>query len=78
MNKIEEIFNKQVLVPALKDLVEFRKSDILEAMKEFGKVCFDAGQKQHWEDCPFNEGELQFTYYSYEDFLKEIENETGN
>lgn len=77
MNKIEEIFDKQVLIPSLKDLVDFRKPDIIEAMKQFGEICFEAGRKGYdFFEIQKNPGLYDKHYYkTYEDFLKEIENE---
>ena len=64
MNKIEEILQgKETYDP---EYPTISISEAINAMKEFGKLCFDAGRKRdHLED-------LQ--YIIFEDFLKEIEN----
>ena len=72
MNKIEEIF-------ASKYPGNFEEQNIYDCMKEFGKICFEAGTKNGITQLALkvfsDEGE---EIYTYEDFLKEIENETGN
>ena len=67
MNKIEEIF-------VSKYPENFEVENIYACMKEFGKICFDAGGET--EDDGTMEG--LWKYKTYEDFLKEIEDETGN
>ena len=71
MNKIEEILQgKETYDP---EYPTISISEAINAMKEFGKLCFDAGKSNNFY---ILEGEE--TYKTFEDFLKEIENETGN
>ena len=47
---------------------------MLKALKEFGKICFDAGRK----GMIYSPEETGDYCWIYEDFLKEIEDEDGN
>lgn len=56
---------------------------LVEAMKEFGKICFEAGRDQSMESISDDGGDsyyeqYEYKYYEYEDFLKEIEDERRN
>lgn len=65
MNKIEEILDKHLQFSSVR--VPGLEKESLKAMKEFGKICFDSGS--------FDTGRLFRKYKTYEDFLKEIEDE---
>ena len=69
MNKIEEILKEC----GHKSNLNINKAVALKAMKEFGKICFEAARDSYpkW-------GSWENTYETYEDFLKEIEDEEGN
>ena len=70
MNKIEEIFERNIHEGYYDDFaVECHKSEVIDALKEFGKLCFNAGKSNNFY---ILEGEE--TYKTFEDFLKEIEN----
>jgi hypothetical protein len=72
MNKIEEILQKHTACEGTCEC----GCGLVEAMSEFGEICFNAGIQEGTEKT-----ELQlwscYTVYmkTYEDFLKEIENE---
>lgn len=70
MNKIEEILNRKIILQP-----SHIKDDVIEAIKQFGRLAFEAGKKRtnHFIDdyCAIN----KYKYETYEDFLKEIENE---
>ena len=74
MNKIEEILqSKENYDP---EYPTISISDALEAMKEFGKICFEAARKfKKTLEC---DGYDEYLYKTYENFLKEIEDEEGN
>jgi len=74
MNKIKEILEKSLQFNSVRSLQIEGKA--IEAMIEFGKICFEAGRDQYWDDG--GSGCLEFKHYEYEDFLKEIEDEKGN
>jgi hypothetical protein len=76
MNKIEEIINNYDILEFGGINQQYIKNQIVQAMSEFGKICFEAGRDQYWDDG--GSGCLEFKHYEYEDFLKEIEDETGN
>lgn len=76
MNKIEEILNKHV-TGWLEYYIDTPSSEVIEAMKEFGEACFNAGTKngiktadKRWLD----KNKFLKPLLNYEDFLKEIEN----
>jgi hypothetical protein len=82
MNKIEEILEAQNLaipVEYLQGSVRMGKTcrndykKILDAMVEFGKICFEAGHS--FKIAPEENDRIYLVYNNYEDFLKEIENE---
>lgn len=65
MNKVEEILqSKETYDP---EYPTISISDALEAMKEFGKICFEAARKYPLHNT--------YEFDHYEDFLKEIEDE---
>ena len=66
MNKIEEILRENENYNCVTE--EFLP-EVINAMREFGKLCFDAGKSNNFY---ILEGEE--TYKTFEDFLKEIEN----
>ena len=78
MNKIEEIINKvdedfykeNSYYLSYTEPEKFAKQVAIN----FGKLAFEAGNNQYWDDG--GTGCLEFKYYEYEDFLKEIENES--
>ena len=73
MNKIEEILQgKEMYDP---EYPTISISDAIEAMKEFGKLCFNAGSKFTWKSTGDYSGYESYKYKTFEDFLKEIENE---
>jgi hypothetical protein len=54
------------------------EDDILKAMKKFGEQCFEAGIKEgikHERKNRLNISPFNYNYTSFEDYLKEIENE---
>ena len=75
MNKIEEILQNNLKHNPFSEPFKHQK-DIIKAIKEFGRLAFEAGRSQYWDDG--GTGCLEFKYYEYEDFLKEIEDEEGN
>ena len=75
MNKIEEILqSKETYEP---EYPTISISNAIEAIKEFGKICFEAGRKGYdFFEIQKNSGLYDKHYYeTYEDFLKEIEDE---
>ena len=70
MNKIEEIIEGYDILEFGGINQQYIKNQIINAMKEFGKLCIDAGKSNNFH---ILEGEE--TYKTFEDFLKEIENE---
>ena len=77
MSKIEEILKNKGITPTTKfHNYEYLYKAIQESMIEFGKICFKAGGeiKDGWTNVI---GQVP-KYENYEDFLKEIEDETGN
>lgn len=71
MNKIEEIFKEEFNknhTASNEDKVSF-KQIAYRAMKKFGNICFNIAR----EDSYINAN--GFNYDTYEDFLKEIEDE---
>lgn len=88
MNKIEELLKTlNWRNPLTDDELEiafnagmFDKGKAIGAMQMFGKICFDAGRKGYdFFEIQKNPGLYAKHYYkTYEDFLKEIEDETGN
>jgi hypothetical protein len=74
MNKIEEILqSKETYDP---EYPTISISDALEAMKEFGKICFEASRDHAWHFIDEYSGFEKNKYRTYENFLKEIEDET--
>jgi hypothetical protein len=75
MNKIEEILKTKYWKSPLTDnelevafkFNMFDKDLIILMMKEFGKLAFEAGRSYHLHN--------RYEFETYEDFLKEIENE---
>ena len=71
MNKIEEILqSKETYDP---EYPTISISDAIEAMDEFGRLAFEAGRDQYWDDG--GTGCLEFKHDHYEEFLREIEDE---
>ena len=74
MNKIEEILQSKETYDLEYPTISI--SDAIEAIKEFGRLTFEAGVKEGIKQLALkvfsDEGEESYTY---EDFLKEIENE---
>ena len=69
MNKIEEIFERNIHEGYYDDFaVDCHKSEIINTMKEFGKLCFDAGAKLVWKSTGYE----SYKYKTFEDFLKGI------
>jgi hypothetical protein len=74
MNKIEEILqSKETYDPEYHTI---SISDALEAMKEFGKICFKNARK--FKKTLERDGYDEYLYKTYEEFLNEIENEADN
>ena len=65
MNKIEEIF-------ASKYPGNFEEQNIYDCMKEFGKICFEAGGELVYKSIGDYSGYESYKYKNYEEFLKEI------
>jgi hypothetical protein len=81
MNKIEEILKNKGITSTTKfHNYDYLYNSIKESIEEFGKICFEAARKGKYADkhamyggnCYYN------IYNTYEDFLKEIKDETGN
>lgn len=71
MNKIREIIKKVGIEGDLSEIPsQYLHERIINAVMEFGEVCFEAGRENNFY---INEGE--FVYKTYEEFLKEIEDE---
>ena len=76
MNKIEEIIDNYDILEFVGINQQYIKNQIVQAMSEFGKICFEAGRKfKKTLEC---DGYDEYLYKTYEDFLKEIEDEEGN
>lgn len=74
MNKIEEILkNKGITAKTKFHNYDYLYNSIKEEMLNFGKLAFEAGKNQYWDDG--GTGCLEFKYYEYEDFLKETKDE---
>ena len=79
MSKIEEILKNKGITPTTKfHNYEYLYKAIQESMIEFGKICFKAGSWLVWKSTGDYSGYESYKYKNYEDFLKEIEDETGN
>lgn len=82
MNKIEEILEdnlKDVNINGFYGIASLHGTQIdpiKDALKEFGKICFDAGAKLTWKSTGEYFGYESYKYKTYEEFIKEIENET--
>ncbi len=76
MNKIEEILDKHLQFSSVR--IPGLEKESLKAMKEFGKICFNAGSELAWKSTGDYSGYESYKYKTYEDFLKGIENEEGN
>ena len=71
MNEIEEILkNKGITLATKYHNYEYLYKTIQESMVEFGKLAFDASRNYM-----FKNNKLDLRYKTYEDFLKEIEDE---
>jgi hypothetical protein len=87
MDKIEEILNDHcgaIRFIFHNDEGNMRDEyDIICAMKEFGKICFEAGRENKTKYNPTKDGKLyQISiipeFRTYEEFLNEIENEADD
>lgn len=81
MSKIEEIINNYDILEFGGINQQYIKNQIVQAMKEFGKICFEAGRENKTKYNPTKDGKLyQISiipeFKTYEDFLKETEDET--
>ena len=74
MNKIEEILQNNLKHNPFSEPFKHQK-DIIKAIKEFGKLAFEAGRELVWHDISEYSGFEKNKFKTYEDFLKEIENE---
>ena len=71
MNKIDEVLEKNITEGYFDEFViDCYRCEIVDAMTEFGRICFEAGRTYHLHNT--------YKYDNYEDFLKEIEDEEGN
>ena len=70
MNKIEEILQNNLKHNPFNEPFKHQK-DIIKAIKEFGRLAFEAGRIIG----DINSIANFYKYQEYEDFLKEIENE---
>ena len=79
MNKIEEILKEYGIsdIPFDENITMYYPA-LLNAVKEFGKICFEAGSELVWKSTGDYSGYESYKYKTYEDFLKGIENEEGN
>ena len=75
MNKIEEILKEYGIsdIPFDENITMYYPA-LLNAVREFGKICFEAGRAIG----DINSIANFMKYQEYEDFLKEIEDEEGN
>ena len=71
MNKIEEILQRKETYDPEYPTISI--SDALEAMKEFGKICFKNARK--FKKTLESDGYDEYLYKTYENLLKEIEDE---
>ena len=82
MNKIREIIKKVGIEGDLSEIPsQYLHERIINAVMEFGEVCFEAGRENKTKYNPTKDGKLyQISiipeFKTYEDFLKEIEDET--
>lgn len=74
MNKIEEILQTYT---GCKGTCECG-CGLVEAMKEFGKICFEVGKERINYFIDDDQVINKYKYETYEDFLKEIEDERRN
>jgi hypothetical protein len=72
MNKIEEVLQKHT---GCKGTCECG-CGLVEAMKEFGKLAFEAGRRYHRTF--YQDGYDQYKHDTYEDYLKKLYNEEEN
>ena len=75
----EEIFEKSIKHNMFEDPFNFKK-DIIKAMKQFGKQCFEAALENKKLYNPEKNGSLTMItiipeYKTYEDYLKCLEND---
>ena len=79
MNKIEEILKEYGIsdIPFDENITMYYPA-LLNAVTEFGKICFKAGSELVWKSTGDYSGYESYKYKTYEDFLKEIGDETGN
>lgn len=69
MNKIEKILkNKGITAKTKFHNYDYLYNSIKESIEEFGKICFDTGS--------FDTARLFRKYKTYEDFLKEVEDDS--
>jgi hypothetical protein len=73
MNKIEEIINNYDILEFGGINQQYIKNQIIQAMSEFGKICFEASREHAWHFIDEYSGFEKNKYSTYEDFLKEIE-----
>ena len=75
MNKLEEIISNYDILEFGGINQQYIKNQIVLAMSEFGKICFNAGSELAWKSTGDYSGYESYKYKTYEDFLKEIEDE---
>ena len=68
MNKIEEILLEEYKDHSFARII-IKNTHLQNAMKQFGKICFEAARKYHLHNT--------YEFDHYEDFLKEIEDENN-
>lgn len=77
MNKIREIIKKVGIEGDLSEIPsQYLHERIINAVMEFGEVCFEASREHTWHIIDEYSGFEKNKHSTYEDFLKEIENET--
>ena len=75
MKKIEEILNSTLEFTNIEDLTTVSRDSIVDSLKEFGKICFEAGKERINYFIEDYQVINKYKYETYEDFLKEIEDE---
>lgn len=73
MNKIEKILEEHLQFSSIRS--SQIEGVVIEVMKEFGRLAFEAGRIEVWHTISEYSGFNKLKFTNYEDFLKEIEDE---
>ena len=73
MKTPQKIYNKYH-ISAFEDIFE-HNIGVLNAMKEFGKQCFEAARKENHDDDPYSFDLMIPKYNSFEDYLNKLNDE---